>query len=91
MNCHRFAQAGTIVATQTRWDHKAIWGSFAHDRRRFDARTLANMNVALERVCQRRPHGEDHKVGRLVAQRFIRCAKTGQKTLVALTKVGERA
>jgi hypothetical protein len=38
MNCHRFAQAGTIVGTQARWDHKAvydlIWGSFAHDRRR---------------------------------------------------------
>jgi hypothetical protein len=39
----------------------------------FDARTLANMNVALERVCQRRPDGEDHKVRRLVAQRIIRC------------------
>jgi hypothetical protein len=57
----------------------------------FDARTLANMNVALERVCQRRPDGEDHKVRRFVAQRIIRCAKMGQKTLGALTKAAERA
>jgi hypothetical protein len=52
----------------------------------FDARTLANMNVALERVCQRRPDGEDHKVRRLVAQRIIRCAKMGQKVWVHLQK-----
>jgi hypothetical protein len=39
----------------------------------FDARTLANMNVALQRVCQRRPDGEDHKVRRRVAQLIIQC------------------
>jgi hypothetical protein len=39
----------------------------------FDARTLVNMNVALERVCQRRPDGEDHKVRRRAAQRIIQC------------------
>jgi hypothetical protein len=58
---------------------------------RFDARTLANMNVALERICQQRPDGEDHKVRRRVAQRIIQCAKTGMRTLGALTKAGERA
>ena len=57
---------------------------------RFDARTLANMNVALERVCQRRPDGEDYRVRKLVAQRIIRCAKIGRKTLGALTNAGER-
>jgi len=57
---------------------------------RFDARTLANMNVALERVCQRRPDGADHRFRKLVAQRIIQCAKTGLKTLGALTKAGER-
>jgi hypothetical protein len=30
---------------------------------RFDARTVANMSVALERVCQQRHDGEDHKFG----------------------------
>jgi hypothetical protein len=57
---------------------------------RFDARTLTNMNVALERACQRRPDGENHKVRRRVAQRIIQCAKMGKKTLAALTKAGER-
>ena len=75
MNCHRFAQTGTIVGTQARWDHKAvydlIWGALPMIEDGFDARTLANMNVALERVCQRRPDGEDHKVRRRVAQRII--------------------
>jgi hypothetical protein len=56
----------------------------------FDARTLANMNVALERVCRQRPDAEDHKVRRRVAQRIIQCAKRGKKTLGALTKAGER-
>jgi hypothetical protein len=56
---------------------------------RFDARTLANMNVALERICQQRPDGEDHKVRRRVAQRIIQCAKRGRRTLGALTKAGQ--
>jgi hypothetical protein len=58
---------------------------------RFDARTLAKSNVALERICQQRPDGEDHKVRRRVAQRIIQCAKRGRRTLGALTKAGERA
>ena len=57
---------------------------------RFDARTLANMNVALERVCQRRPDGADHRFRKLVAQRIIQRAKTGMKTLGALIKACER-
>jgi hypothetical protein len=58
---------------------------------RFDARTLANMEVALERVCRQRPNGEDHKVRRRVAQQIMLCAKRGKRTLGALTKAGERA
>ena len=58
---------------------------------RFDARTLANMQVALERVCRQRPNGEYHKVRRRVAQRIMQCAKRGKRTLGALTKAGERA
>jgi hypothetical protein len=56
---------------------------------RFDARTLANMSVALERVCQQRLDGEDHKVRKRVAQRIIQCAKSGKRTLAALTKAGK--
>ena len=57
---------------------------------RFDARTLANMNVALERVCQRRPDGEDPGVRKLVARRIIQCTTIGKKTLGALTNAGKR-
>jgi hypothetical protein len=56
---------------------------------RFDARTLANMTVALERICEQRPDGEDHTVRRRVAQRIIQCAKAGKRTLAALTKAGK--
>jgi len=28
----------------------------------FDARTFANMNVALDRVCERSPLGEQHDI-----------------------------
>lgn len=56
---------------------------------RFDARTLANMNVALERVCQRSPDGEDHRFRKMVARRIIQYAKMGKKTLGALTRAGE--
>jgi hypothetical protein len=56
----------------------------------FDARTLANMDVALERVCQRRPDGEEHRVRKLVARRIIKCARNGKRTLGALTEAGEQ-
>jgi transposase len=50
------------------------------------AHTLANMNVALERACQLRPDGEDHRFRKLVARRIIQCAAMGKNTLGALTK-----
>jgi hypothetical protein len=49
---------------------------------RFDARTLANMQVALERVCRQRPNGQYHKFRRRVAQRIMQCAR-GVKELWA--------
>lgn len=57
----------------------------------FDSRTLANMNVALDRVCKKRPNGEDHELRKLVAEHIIRCAKTGKTALGPLTEAGERA
>jgi hypothetical protein len=57
----------------------------------FDSRTFANMNVALDRVCQRRPDGESYKVRKLVAQRIIRCAKSGKTSLGELVEAGESA
>jgi hypothetical protein len=57
----------------------------------FDARTLANMNVALDRVCGKSPSGERHEVRKRVARAIVRCAKSGKFTLGALTEAGEKA
>ena len=50
----------------------------------FDARTLAYMNVALHRVCEHAPLGEQHDVRERVAQGIIRCTKNGRTALGAL-------
>jgi hypothetical protein len=54
----------------------------------FDAPTLANMYVALDRICQRSPIGEQHELRAGVAS-AIECAKSGRTTLGALLS-GER-
>jgi hypothetical protein len=58
---------------------------------RFNSRTLANMNVALERVCEKAPHGEDHAVRKRIAKHIVRCARSGKTTLSDLTAAGQRA
>lgn len=58
---------------------------------RFNSRTLANMNVALERVCEKAPHGEDHVVRKRIAKHIVRCASSGKTTLSDLTAAGQRA
>lgn len=57
----------------------------------FDRRTLANMEVVLERVCSGRPAGEDHELRSFVADSLVRCAKSGKTTLGALTEAGQAA
>jgi hypothetical protein len=57
----------------------------------FDRRTMASMEVALDRACERWPCGGKHNLRKLVAQAIIRCAKTGNTSLDALTEAGERA
>jgi hypothetical protein len=56
----------------------------------FDSRTLANMNVALDRVCENAAHGEDHAVRKRVARQIIKCARNGKTTLGELTAAGHR-
>lgn len=56
----------------------------------FDRRTLANMEVALDRVCAKTPGGETHDVRKRVADAILQCARSGKKTLGALTEAGER-
>jgi hypothetical protein len=56
----------------------------------FDSRTLANMNVALDRVCEKATQGEDHAVRKRVAKQIIKCARNGKTTLGELTAAGQR-
>lgn len=56
----------------------------------FDQRTLANMQVALERVCERAPGGESHAVRKRIAEHILKCARDGRTTLGELTAAGQR-
>jgi hypothetical protein len=58
---------------------------------KFDSRTLANMNAALDRVCEMTPHGEDYAVRKRVARRIVKCASGGKTALGDLTAAGQRA
>jgi hypothetical protein len=52
----------------------------------FDRRTLANMEIALERACEALSTGsEKHRTRRHIASRIIRCAKSGNRSLGSLT------
>ena len=56
-----------------------------------DPKTLAKMNVALDRVCETAPRGEQHPVRKRIAREIIKCARSGRTTLSELTSAGERA
>src|ERR1044072_9103831 len=52
----------------------------------YDRRTLANMEIALERACAVLSTGSDkHRARRHIASRIIRCAESGNRTLGGLT------
>ena len=57
----------------------------------FDRHTIANLEVALDRVCDGRPDGADHELRSFIADAMVACAKKGQTTLGALTEAGEAA
>jgi hypothetical protein len=62
-------------------------GTFIADS--FDPRTLANMEVALERACKvLSTRGEEHGARREIADKILECAKRGDTTLTALTMAG---
>ena len=58
---------------------------------RFDHRTMAAMEIALEKACECWPHGGPHNLRKRIAQSIIQCAKAGNTSLDALTKAGRRA
>jgi hypothetical protein len=58
---------------------------------RFDSRTRAIMNAALDRVCARVPHGEEHAMRKRVASSILQCAGNGRTTLTELIDAGQQA
>jgi hypothetical protein len=58
----------------------------------FDSRTLANMEVALERACGilSIERSELHEA-RHIASEILRCAESGDRTLGGLTEAGHAA
>ncbi|MBR0691926.1 hypothetical protein [Bradyrhizobium lablabi] len=58
---------------------------------KFDSRTLAIMNAALDCVCGTDPRGEEHVQRKRVAEQIIRCAENGRTTLAELTEAGQDA
>jgi hypothetical protein len=57
----------------------------------FDRATMAAMEVALDRVCERWTNGGEHMRRKRVAESIIRRAQTGNTCLGALVEAGERA
>ena len=58
----------------------------------FNSRTLANMEVALDRACKALPAGaEEHWARRHIASKILECAERGDKTLDGLTNAGRVA
>ena len=57
----------------------------------YDRRTMAAMEAALDRVCERWPNGGTHRLRKRVAGSIIRCVQTGNTSLDALVEAGERA
>jgi len=55
----------------------------------FDRRTIAKMEVVLERACLLLPIGsEDHNARRIIASKIIECASCGGASLIELTEAG---
>jgi hypothetical protein len=58
----------------------------------FDDRTLANMEVALNRACQKLSGEEDtHDVRRFIGERIVQCAVSGSDNLTELTEAAMKA
>ena len=57
----------------------------------FNERTVANMEVALDRACKDLAHGGDHAARQHIAGKILECARRGDTTLGALTAAGRIA
>jgi hypothetical protein len=55
----------------------------------FNRRTIANMEVALDRACLLlATDGEKHRARRIIARKIIECANRGETSLSRLTEAG---
>lgn len=53
---------------------------------KFSERTLANMEIALERACERSPRElSSHQARKKIAGKILQRARRGEETLTALT------
>jgi hypothetical protein len=58
----------------------------------FDERTVANMEVTLERACAKLPrHRNDHATRKFIAEEIVACARQGDTTLGALSAAAMKA
>ena len=57
----------------------------------FNRRTIANMEVALDRACLLPTDGEKHRARRIIAGKIIECANRGETSLSRLTEAGYAA
>jgi hypothetical protein len=56
-----------------------------------ERRTQTDMDVVLEIVCRELPHGGRHEQRKYIAERLIKCARSGLTTLKDLQIVARRA
>jgi len=59
--------------------------------RRFDDRTMANLDVALEAACRSLPNGGDHALRKRIAQRLLASVHRGKATLGVLSRIARAA
>jgi hypothetical protein len=57
----------------------------------FDERTIANMEVALDRACEGLPYGGDYAARGQIAGKILESARRGDTTLGGLTAAGRVA
>ena len=58
---------------------------------KLDERTIANMQVALEKACRGFPNGGDHESRKYIAQKLRLSAIKGNTTLGGLSAVARTA
>jgi hypothetical protein len=58
---------------------------------KFDRRTVANLELALETVCRKLPGGGDHETRKRVAEKLLQAAEIGHQNLGELEAVGRKA